>query len=41
MDRSFAGLEEKELRRFLSKIETVTSVGGKTKAVFGFKPNGE
>jgi demethylmenaquinone methyltransferase/2-methoxy-6-polyprenyl-1,4-benzoquinol methylase len=37
--RSFAGSEEKELRRFLFQVETVTSVGGKTKVVFGFKPS--
>jgi hypothetical protein len=36
--RSFAGSEEKELNRFLIQVGTVTSHGGKTKAVFGCKP---
>jgi ubiquinone/menaquinone biosynthesis C-methylase UbiE len=36
--RSFAGCEEEELRRFFIQVETVTSQGGKTKAVVGFKP---
>lgn len=36
--RSFAGSEEKELRRFFIQVGTVTSHGGKTKAVFGSKP---
>jgi demethylphylloquinol methyltransferase len=38
--RSFAGSEEKELDRFLIQVGTVTSDGGKTKAVFGSKPSG-
>jgi ubiquinone/menaquinone biosynthesis C-methylase UbiE len=37
--RSFAGLEEKELRRFFIQVGTATSPGGKTKAVFGYKPS--
>jgi len=36
--RSFAGSEEKELRRFFIQVGTITSHGGKTKAVFGCKP---
>lgn len=36
--RSFAGSEEKELIRFFEKIGTATAPGGKTKAVYGFKP---
>jgi ubiquinone/menaquinone biosynthesis C-methylase UbiE len=36
--RSFAGAEEQELRRFFIQVGTVTSQGGKTKAVFGYKP---
>ena len=36
--RSFAGSEEKELRRFLTQVGTAVSPGGKTKAVFGRKP---
>ena len=36
--RSFAGAEEKELARFFDKTETVVAPGGRTKAVFGFKP---
>ncbi len=36
--RSFAGAEEKELTRFFDKIETVVAPGGRTKAVYGFKP---
>jgi ubiquinone/menaquinone biosynthesis C-methylase UbiE len=35
--RSFAGAEEKELGRFLAKVGTVVSPGGKTKVVFGYK----
>jgi demethylphylloquinol methyltransferase len=38
---SFAGSEEKELRRFFIQVGTVTSHAGKTKAVFGSKPNGD
>jgi ubiquinone/menaquinone biosynthesis C-methylase UbiE len=37
--RSFAGSEEKELRGFFTQVGTVTSPGGKTKAVFGYKPS--
>lgn len=36
--RSFVGAEEEELRRVLVRVGTVMSEGGKTKAVFGFKP---
>jgi len=36
--RSFAGAEEKELSRFFDKVETVAAPGGRTKAVYGFKP---
>jgi demethylmenaquinone methyltransferase/2-methoxy-6-polyprenyl-1,4-benzoquinol methylase len=36
--RSFAGNEEKELGRFFDRIGTVTAPGGRTKAVYGFKP---
>jgi ubiquinone/menaquinone biosynthesis C-methylase UbiE len=36
--RSFAGSEEKELCRFFIRVGTITSPGGKTKAVFGYKP---
>jgi hypothetical protein len=39
--RSFAGSEEKELGRFLIRVGTVTSHGGKTKAVIGYKPIGD
>jgi ubiquinone/menaquinone biosynthesis C-methylase UbiE len=39
--RSFAGSEEKELGRFFIQVGTVTSHGGKTKAVFGYKPGGD
>jgi ubiquinone/menaquinone biosynthesis C-methylase UbiE len=39
--RSFAGSEEKELRRFFIQVGTVTSHGGKTKAIFGYKPSGD
>jgi ubiquinone/menaquinone biosynthesis C-methylase UbiE len=35
--RSFAGAEEKELRRFLVKVGMAVSPGKKTKAVFGYK----
>jgi hypothetical protein len=38
---SFAGSEEIELRRFFIQVETVTSYGGKTKAVFGYRPSGD
>jgi len=37
--RSFAGSEEKELCRFFIRVGTITSHGGKTKAVFGYKPS--
>jgi ubiquinone/menaquinone biosynthesis C-methylase UbiE len=36
--RSFVGSEETELGRFLVRVGTVMSDGGKTKAVFGYKP---
>jgi hypothetical protein len=36
--RSFVGSEEEDLRRCLVRVGTVMSEGGKTKAVFGFKP---
>jgi len=36
--RSFVGAEEEELRRVLVRVGTVMSEGGRTKAVFGFKP---
>jgi hypothetical protein len=36
--RSFVGSEETELGRFLVRVGTVMSRGGKTKAVFGYKP---
>ena len=36
--RSFVGAEEEEFRRVLVRVGTVMSEGGKTKAVFGFKP---
>jgi ubiquinone/menaquinone biosynthesis C-methylase UbiE len=36
--RSFAGSEEKELRGLFTQVGTVTSQGGRTKAVFGYKP---
>ena len=39
--RSFAGSEEKELRRSFIQVGTITSHGGKTKAVFGYKPSGD
>lgn len=35
--RKFAGAEEKELLRFLVRVGTVISPGGKTKVVFGYK----
>jgi ubiquinone/menaquinone biosynthesis C-methylase UbiE len=35
--RSFAGAEENELRRFLIRVKTAISPGGKTKVVFGYK----
>jgi ubiquinone/menaquinone biosynthesis C-methylase UbiE len=35
--RSFVGAEEAELVRFFDRVGTVTSEGGKTKAVFGYK----
>jgi ubiquinone/menaquinone biosynthesis C-methylase UbiE len=35
--RSFVGSEETELGRFLVRVGTVMSEGGKTKAVFGYK----
>jgi ubiquinone/menaquinone biosynthesis C-methylase UbiE len=36
--RSFAGTEEEKLARFFEKVQTVVAPGGKTKAVYGFKP---
>jgi hypothetical protein len=36
--RSFAGSEGKELARSFENIETVMPPGGRTKAVYGFKP---
>jgi len=39
--RSFAGSEEKELGRFFIRVGTITSHGGKTKAVIGYKPIGD
>lgn len=35
--RGFAGAEEKALRRFLVRVGTAVSPGGKTKVVFGYK----
>jgi len=37
--RSFAGTEEEELARFFDRVKTVAAPGGKTKAVYGFKPS--
>ena len=39
--RSFAGREQDELCRFFTRVGTVASRGGKTKAVFGCKPGGD
>jgi ubiquinone/menaquinone biosynthesis C-methylase UbiE len=38
--RSFAGTEEEKLSRFFERVKTVVAPGGKTKAVYGFKPWG-
>ncbi len=38
--RSFAGSEERELARFFERVGTEIAPGGRTKAVFGFKPAG-
>jgi ubiquinone/menaquinone biosynthesis C-methylase UbiE len=37
--RSFAGTEEEKLARFFDRVKTVVAPGGKTKAVYGFKPS--
>jgi len=37
--RSFAGTEEERLARFFDRVKTVVAPGGKTKAVYGFKPS--
>lgn len=38
--RKFVGAEEEELREFLDRVGTITSSGGKTKAVFGYRAGG-
>jgi len=35
---SFSGSEERGLRRYFDRVETVMSRGQKTRALFGFKP---